>query len=59
VAEHSPRAAKLVEQLRPEEALEVVRELVKHESREEVIAMAVGMIRGYVEKRDMGTLDER
>ena len=42
----------LVERLTPEDALEVVRELVKHESESDAIAYAAGMLRGLVRRRD-------
>lgn len=55
--EARPELLALVERLSPEDALDVVRELVKHESQDEAIAMAAGVLRGVVQRRDRERAD--
>jgi hypothetical protein len=42
----------LVDQLRPEDALEIVKKLVRTDHDQQLAPMLAGLIRGFVERRD-------
>ena len=42
----------LVQQLRPDDALEIVKKLVRTDNDEQLASMLAGLIRGFVARRD-------
>ena len=44
--------ADLVEQLRPEDALEIIKKLIRTDNDQQLASMSAGLICGFVDRRD-------